>query len=161
MEKSRTSWNENRTAKRITSVASCHIENVFSPVIKSMSFHGRLVHTVMQMQLQTQTQMEMQASWHVQSKHKEKEIRKRSRSIFPRWPTMIELFTESHVWEANANTSSRKWKFVYSLRWRLRLHLHLRWVGSQVQFLAFAFVFLCDWLTELGVCTNPITLLGN
>ena len=106
---------------------------------------------VMQMQLQTQTQMEMQASWHVQSKHKES----------TRWPTMIELFTESHVWEANANTSSRKWKFVYSLRWRLRLHLHLRWVGSQVQFLAFAFVFLCDWLTELGVCTNPITLLGN
>ena len=51
---------------------------------------------VMQMQLQTQTQMEMQASWHVQSKHKEKEIRKRSRSIFRRWPTMIELFTESH-----------------------------------------------------------------
>ena len=43
------------------------------------------------MQMQTQTQMEMQASSHVQRKRKEREIRKRSRSIFPRWPTMIEL----------------------------------------------------------------------
>ena len=43
------------------------------------------------MQMQTQTQMEMQASRHVQSKHEEREIRKRSGSIFTRWPTMIEL----------------------------------------------------------------------
>ena len=43
------------------------------------------------MQMQTQTQMEMQASSHVQRKRKEREIRKRSRSIFPRSPTMIEL----------------------------------------------------------------------
>ena len=41
--------------------------------------------------MQTQTQRKMQASSHVQRKRKEREIRKRSRSIFPRWPTMIEL----------------------------------------------------------------------
>ena len=33
------------------------------------------------------------------------------------------------------------------------LHLHLRF-----RLLRFS---LCDWLTEGGVCTNPITLLGN
>ena len=49
----------------------------------------------MQMQTQTQTQMEMQASRHVQSKHEEREIRKRSGSIFTRWPTMIELLPVS------------------------------------------------------------------
>ena len=43
----------------------------------------------MQMQTQKQTQIEMQVSSHVQRKRKEREIRKRSRSIFPRWPTMI------------------------------------------------------------------------
>ena len=43
------------------------------------------------MQMQTQTQMEMEASSHVQRKCKEREIRKRSKSIFPRWPTMIAL----------------------------------------------------------------------
>ena len=35
--------------------------------------------------------MKMQASSHVPRKRKEREIRKRIRSIFPRWPTMIEL----------------------------------------------------------------------
>ena len=71
-------------------------------------------------------------------------------------------FTDSHVWVGNANASSRKLKLVYYLHWRLRLHLHLRWVGSHEQlFLSFAFAFLCDWLTERGVGTNPTTLLGS
>ena len=94
----------------------------------------------MQMQTLKQTQIEMQASSHGQRKRKEREIRKRSRSIFPRWSTMIDLLP-IHVWEANTNASSRKWKFVCSLRWRLRLHVHLRWGGSHEQFLAFAFAF--------------------
>ena len=73
-------------------------------------------------------------------------------------------FTDSHVWVGNTNGSSRKWKLDYYLRWRLRLHLHLRWVGSHEQLFlsfAFAFAFLCDWLTERGVGTNPTTLLGS
>ena len=43
------------------------------------------------MQMQRQTQMEMEASSHVQRKCKKREIRKRSKSIFPRWPTIIAL----------------------------------------------------------------------
>ena len=43
------------------------------------------------MQMQTQTQMEMEASSNFERKCKEREIRKRSKSIFPRWPTMIAL----------------------------------------------------------------------
>ena len=66
----------------------------------------------------------------VQSKHKEREIRKRSRSIFTRWPTMIELLP-IHTCGKRTQMHSREWKFVYSLRWRLRLHFHLRWGGSQ------------------------------
>ena len=42
------------------------------------------------MQMQTQTQMEMEASSHVQ-RNARKEIHKRSKSIFRRWPTRIEL----------------------------------------------------------------------
>ena len=66
----------------------------------------------------------------VQSKHKEREIRKRSRSIFTRWPTMIELLP-IHTCGKRTQMHSREWKFVYSLRWRLRLHFHLRWGGSK------------------------------
>ena len=66
----------------------------------------------------------------VQSKHKEREIRKRGRSIFTRWPTMIEL-SPIHTCGKRTQMHSREWKFVYSLRWRLRLHFHLRWGGSQ------------------------------
>ena len=61
----------------------------------------------MQMQTLKQTQIEMQASSHGQRKRKEREIRKRSRSIFPRWSTMIDLLP-IYVWEANTNASSRK-----------------------------------------------------
>ena len=50
-----------------------------------------LFTSAMQMQTQTQTQMEIEASSHVQGKCKEREIRKRSKSIFPRWPTSLGL----------------------------------------------------------------------
>ena len=56
----------------------------------------------MQMQTLKQTQIEMQASSHGQRKRKEREIRKRSRGIFPRWSTKIDLLP-IHVWEANTN----------------------------------------------------------
>ena len=72
-----------------------------------MEGSGDWLARAMQMQTQKQTQIEMQASSHVQRKRKEREIRKRSRSIFPRWPTMIDLLP-IHVWEANTNASSRK-----------------------------------------------------
>ena len=65
------------------------VENVVSSVIISMSFRGwfwRLVHTC-------DANANANANWNVsvQRKCKEREIRKRSKSIFPRWPTMIAL----------------------------------------------------------------------
>ena len=113
------------------------------------------------MQMQTQTQMEMQTSSHVQRKRKEREIRKRKK-YFSKMADNDWAFADSHVWEANANTGSRRWKCFYYLGWRLRLRLHLRWVVHTINSLhlqlRFAEVSWCDWLTEGGV---GITLLGN
>ena len=104
---------------------------VFSSVFISLPFHGRIWRLVHTCDINANANANgMQASWYVQSKHKEREIRKHNRSIFTRWPTMIELLP-IHTCGKRTKMHSRKWKFVYSLRWRLRLHLHLRWAGSQ------------------------------
>ena len=59
------------------------------------------------MQMQTQTQMEMQTSSHVQRKRKEREISKRKK-YFSKMADNDWAFADSHLWEANANTNSRK-----------------------------------------------------
>ena len=78
------------------------------------------------MQMQTQTQIEMWASLHVQRKWKEREIRKRSKSIFPRWPTMIALLP--------IHTCGKRTHYKYWLK-KMKMFLLLGLT------LAFAFAF--------------------
>ena len=90
--------------------------------------------------METQTQMEMEASSHVQRKCKEREIRKHSKSIFPRWPTMIALLRFTRV-RSEHKYWLKKMKMFLLLGLTLAFAFAFALGGSHDQFLAFAIAF--------------------
>ena len=77
----------------------------------------------------------------VQSKHKEREIRKRSRSIFTRWPTMIELSP------------------IHTCGKRTQMHSRMKICLFLALTLAFAFSLALGWFTMVGKYEGYLNLM--